>query len=73
MSNASLLAVVTKSERIKKELASLDMGEKSAALADVLTDYILSLPPESQTPMFCNVLAGIEGLIDARTKPAGHA
>jgi len=64
-----LLAVLTCSEVIKAQLAHMDEGARSAVLADVLTDYILSLPPEAQTSMFCRFLAGVENLIDERHWP----
>jgi hypothetical protein len=68
--NDKLLAVLTTSELIKAQLAHMDEGARSAVPADVVTNYILSLPPEAQTPMFCRFLAAVETLIDERHWPA---
>jgi hypothetical protein len=70
MTQDPLLSILTTSERIKSQLAATPEQERPAVLADVLADFILSLPSEAQTPLLTKFFWGVEALVEERGFPA---
>jgi hypothetical protein len=70
MTQDPLFSALKTSERIKSQLAAAPEQERPAVLADVLADFILSLPSEAQTPLLTKFLWGVEALVEERSFPA---